>query len=107
MWLSPQLPRQTRKADNYCGFLACRLKNRKLIEKRVLRVNSRGDNVTVQTFVDGIERDVGTAFSTDTYAFYPVPVPMDLSYTLQFEITITSKEDIKLGEPMMLAKLDG
>ena len=73
----------------------------------VLRLNTNGGNVEVTTIADGIELDSVSTFSTDSYQFYPVSVPLGCQYTLQFEIKITTKQDFILGEPLMLTKFDG
>lgn len=72
----------------------------------VMRINSQGADITLTPYHDGIATGALTAFSTDTFKFEKINIPLGDYYTLQFEISVTSAEDVKIGEPIVLAKGD-
>ncbi len=70
----------------------------------VMRINSQGADITIVPYHDGIAASAITAFSTDAFRFQKINIPLGDYYTLQFEISVTSAEDVKVGEPLVLSK---
>ncbi len=72
--------------------------------KLIIKINTKGDNLTITPILDGKVKDALTVVSTEEMEYKQVPIRFGDCRTIAFNLAITSTKDISLIEPIILCR---